>query len=112
MVFFSGGILALLLLALGSFGNTIQRTARQLERAAATLEDILNNEGKALLDRGDKVLREFESVLPVAKERITQISPWDKWYAYLGSGSPLERSLVLWMLKEAWRKVQTRRKEG
>lgn len=112
MVFFLGGIFTFILLSFISLINSIRQTARQLEITAATLESILNSEGRALLNRGEKVLREFEGTLPLVKDKLFQISATDTLYAFMGRGSHLDRGLILWILKEAWRKVQAKRRKG
>jgi hypothetical protein len=112
MVFLGGGIFVLILISIVSLGNSIRKTARQLEYTAATLNNILDNDVRPLLNRGERVLGEFEDTLPLVKAKLSRISARDIWYASTGIGGRLERGLILWTLKEAWRTVRAMKKKG
>jgi len=112
IVFILGGIFVFLLLALIPLVKQLKKTAYRLEIAAATLDKVLNSEVKNLLNRGEKVLGEFEEIPPLVKDKLTHIPAKATRSALTGIGGHLTRALVLWTLKEGWRRLRGKRKKG
>ena len=71
IVFILGGGFVFILLSLLPLINQMKKTARQLEVTGASLDAILNDEIKVLLNRGDNVLREFEEISALVKNNFT-----------------------------------------
>ena len=110
IVFILGGIFVFLLVTVLPLILQLRKTARQLEITAVTLDRVLQNEFKTLLSRGEKVLGEFESIPPLVKDQLTQISTKAGRVAFSGVSNHLVRVFALWLVKKAWGKV--RRKDG
>jgi len=106
IVFILGGIFAFFLVSVLPLISQLKKTARQLEITAVTLDRVLQNEFKALLSRGEKVLGEVESISPMVKDQLNHISTKAGRFALSGISNHLVRAFALWFLKKAWRKVR------
>ena len=111
IVFILGGIFVFLLVVLLPLINQLKKTAHQLEITAASLNEVLNREFKALLNRGEKVIEEFEEIPPLVKDKLTRIPSKATRFAFAGIGSHVAKSLILWTLKGAWRKIRGRKRK-
>lgn len=106
IVFILGGMLVFFLVAVLPLISQLRKTARQLEITALSLDRVLQSELKALLSRGEKVLGEFEDLLPLLEDQLTHISAKAGRLAFSGMSSHLVRVFALWCLRKAWRKVR------
>jgi hypothetical protein len=110
IVFVLGGVFIFILISLLLLINPIKKAARQVEIAVANLDNIFNSELRFLLIRGEKVLGELEDIFPLVKDKLTHFPARNIRYAFMGIGGYLERSLIVWILKEACRKILQKKK--
>jgi len=112
IVFILGGGCVFILLSLLPLIKQIKETARQLEVTGASLDELLKDDIKVLLNRGDNVLRELEEISASIKTDFTHVPGKVSEFAFKGIAPQLTRVLLLWGLKGAWRKIRgTRKKE-
>ena len=112
IVFILGGGFVFILLYLLPLINQMKKTARQLEITAESLDTILNDEIKVLLNRGDNVLREFEEIPALVKNKFAYVPGKATEFAFKGIGPQLARTFLFWGLKGAWRKIRGTRGKG
>jgi len=106
IVFILGGIFVFLLVAVLPLINQLRKTARQLEITAVSLDRVLQSELKALLSRGEKVLGEFEGMLPSLQDQLDHFSAKAGRLALSGISNHLLRVFAVWFLKKTWGKVR------
>lgn len=102
-----GVILIGILIFLIPLINQLKKTAQQLEQAASSLDKILNNDLKAFLNRGEKVLEDWEEdIQPLIMEKVKHIPSAATQFGFSKVGGQILRVLILWAVKEAWGKIR------
>jgi hypothetical protein len=88
IVVFLGGIFIFILVSLLPLTKQLKKTAQQLEIAASSLNKVINVDFKGLLNRGERVLENWEEELqPLIVEKARHIPsataqlPFPKWVA-------------------------------
>jgi hypothetical protein len=75
------------------------------------LNKVINVDFKGLLNRGERVLENWQEELqPLIVEKAKHIPSATAQFAFSEVGSRLFRVLILWALKEAWVKIRGKRK--
>jgi hypothetical protein len=112
IVMLLGGVFIFILFSLLPLTKQLKKTAQQLEITAASLNKVINVDFKGLLNRGEKVLENWEEELqPLLLEKARHIPSATAQFAFSEVGSRLFRILILWALKEAWGKIRGKRKQ-
>ena len=107
-----GGVFIFILVSLLPLTKQLKKTAQQLEIAASSLNKVINVDFKGLLNRGERVLENWEEELqPLIVEKARHIPSATAQFAFSEVGSRLFRILILWALKEAWGKIRGKRKQ-
>ena len=107
-----GGIFIFILVSLLPLTKQLKKTAQQLEITASSLNKVINVDFKSLLNRGERVLENWEEELqPLIREKVRHIPSASAQFAFSEMGSRLFRVLILWALKEAWGKIRGKRKQ-
>src|SRR4030042_2390641 len=106
-----GGIFIFILVSLLPLTKQLKKTAQQLEITASSLNKVINVDFKGLLNRGERVLENWEEELqPLIREKVRHIPSASAQVAFSEVGSRIFRVLILWALKEAWGKIRGKRK--
>jgi ABC-type bacteriocin/lantibiotic exporter with double-glycine peptidase domain len=106
-----GGIFIFILVSLLPLTKQLKKTAQQLEITASSLNKVINVDFKGLLNRGERVLENWEEELqPLIREKVRHIPSASAQFAFSEVGSRLFRVLILWALKEAWGKIRGKKK--
>lgn len=104
-----GGILIFLLVSFLPLTKQLKKTAQQLEITASSLNKVIDVDFKGFLNRGEKVLENWEKELqPLIVEKARHLPSATAQFAM---GSPVFRVLIFWALKEAWGKIRGKRKQ-
>jgi hypothetical protein len=112
IVMLLGGIFIFILVSLLPLTKQLKKTAQQLETTASSLNKVINVDFKGLLNRGEKVLENWqEEVQPLIVEKTRHIPSATAQFAFSEVGSRVLRVLILWALKEAWGKIRGKRKQ-
>ena len=107
-----GGIFIFILVSLLPLTKQLKKTAQQLEITASSFTKVINVDFKGLLNRGEKVLENWEEELqPLIVEKARHIPSATAQFAFSEVGSRVFRVLILWALKEAWGKIRGKRKQ-
>ena len=107
-----GGILIVILIFLIPLISQLKKTAQQLEQAASSLDKLLNNDLKAFLNQGEKVLEDWKKeVQPLIIEKAKHIPSAATQFGFSEVGGRILRVLILWAVKEAWGKIRRGKKE-
>ncbi|HNR12002.1 MAG TPA: DUF948 domain-containing protein [Thermodesulfobacteriota bacterium] len=80
----------------------VRKTAQQFEVTAATLEKVLDQDFRELLDQGEKVLQELEDLPPWVKDKLARFPSERVLPAMPLVGGSLGRTLFLWALRGGW----------
>ena len=94
-----------LLLALLPLINQLKKTARRVEIAADSLNDLLNHELKPLLVRTERAVAGFEGLGNSVKAEVPEFLHRANRFALLGINTPFVPALIFWTLKAVWRKI-------
>ncbi|WAC08132.1 MAG: hypothetical protein OS130_02745 [Thermodesulfobacteriota bacterium] len=107
-----GGIFIFILVSLLPLITQLKKTAQQLEITASSLNKVINVDFKGLLNRGERVLENWEEkIQPLIVEKARHIPSATAQFAFSEVGSRVFRVLILWALKEAWGKIRGKRKQ-
>jgi len=107
IVLLLGGICIALFVFLVPLINQLKKTAQQLENTASSLDKLLNNELKSLLNQGGKILEDWEKeIQPLILEKARSIPFATAQFAFSEVGGRLLRFVVVWALKELWGKIR------
>jgi predicted PurR-regulated permease PerM len=107
-----GGIFIFMLVSLLPLITQLKKTAQQLEITASSLNKVINVDFKGLLNRGERVLENWEEkIQPLIVEKARHIPSATAQFAFSEVGSRVFRVLILWALKEAWGKIRGKRKQ-
>jgi hypothetical protein len=107
-----GGIFIFILVSLLPLTKQLKKTAQQLEITASSLNKVTNVDFKGLLNRGERVLENWEEeIQPLIVEKARHIPSATAQFAFSEVGSRVFRVLILWALKEAWGKIRGKRKQ-
>jgi hypothetical protein len=106
-----GGIFIFILVSLLPLTKQLKKTAQQLEITASSLNKVTNVDFKGLLNRGERVLENWEEeIQPLIVEKARHIPSATAQFAFSEVGSRVFRVLILWALKKAWGKIRGKRK--
>jgi hypothetical protein len=112
IVILLGGIFIFILRSLLPLTKQLKKTAQQLEITASGLNKVITVDFKGLLNRGERVLENWEEeVQPLIVEKARHIPSATAQFAFSEVGSRVFRVLILWALKEAWGKIRGKRKQ-
>jgi len=112
IVMLLGGIFIFILVSLLPLTKQLKKTAQQLEITASSLNKVINVDFKGLLNRGERVLENWQEELqPLIVEKARHIPSATAQFTFSEVGSRLCRILILWALKEAWGKIRGKRKQ-
>jgi len=107
-----GGIFIFILVSLLPLTKQLKKTAQQLAITASSLNKVTNVDFKGLLNRGERVLENWEEeIQPLIVEKARHIPSATAQFAFSEVGSRVFRVLILWALKEAWGKIRGKRKQ-
>jgi len=105
-----GGIFIFILVSLLPLTKQLKKTAQQLEITASSLNNVITDDFKSLLNQGEKVLENWEKELqPLIIEKARHIPSATAQFAFSETGSRVARILILWALKKAWGKIRKKR---
>jgi predicted PurR-regulated permease PerM len=106
-----GGIFIFILVSLLPLTKQLKKTAQQLAITASSLNKVTNVDFKGLLNRGERVLENWEEeIQPLIVEKARHIPSATAQFAFSEVGSRVFRVLILWALKKAWGKIRGKRK--
>ena len=110
IVLLLGGMLAFIFVSLVPLINQLKRTAQQLEITASSLDKVINNELKAVLNQGETVLEKVEELQPIIKDKVRHIPSATAQFAFSEVGGRMVRAVAFWALREAWAKIRRSKK--
>jgi predicted PurR-regulated permease PerM len=106
------GVFISIMVSLLPLTKQLKKTAQQLEITASSLNKIITIDFKGLLNRGEKVLENWEEeIQPLIVEKARHIPSATAQFAFSEVGSRVFRVLILWALKEVWGKIRGKRKQ-
>jgi len=106
-----GGIFIFMVTCFLPLIKQLKKTAQQVETTAFNLNQVINNDFKAWLNRGEKVLTGWEEkIQPLIIEKAQHIPSATAKLFLSEIGSRFFRNVSFWALKEVWKKLRSKRK--